>query len=463
MLALPNSAGSVPRSLAQSLTELPFGSQSQIRVQDGQLSAFFAYAGYDKQVGTVKYALRVLNNTPSVAYARLFVDARGTQVSAYPCDIEIAPFSMKDDVVPVRMDVTGPFDRAIVAVSSEDNYFTVEAPPPPRTRPNWLKWSALAAIPLFAMGVAAAAVPRILDVAAPQKALAGSTLQVPFQVSGLGTVEYDFQTHDGLRLAAGLADRSGVLNLVIPHGGEGSPYQLHIRMRSLYTSAQASAIISAVVPITARAKPVPAQDGASIQDLTVTPSAVVAGNTIVAKYAALAQSGMLYLVDTSGMTWAHAPMTLTGVTRMIVPQAAAGKNMRLVLDVHSGAAHQESSVGFTVMPSEESVAQAAPQATAAPVAAATVAPVTATLTLSSQVVSPGDTVTATVSGVHGDVRITLMSASGTTMAQGDADDSSGVTLNAPTVTTPTTFYVVATLTNGVAQQSIMKRLVVTPR
>jgi hypothetical protein len=57
----------------------------------------------------------------------------------------------------------------------------------------------------------------------------------------------------------------------------------------------------------------------------------------------------------------------------------------------------------------------------------------------------------------------LMSSGGATLAQGDAEDGTGVTLNAPNVSTPTTFFVVATLTNGVAQQSIVKRLVVTPR
>ncbi|HZZ65570.1 MAG TPA: hypothetical protein VFE17_08740, partial [Candidatus Baltobacteraceae bacterium] len=179
---------SLPRTLAQSLTELPFGSQTQIRVREGQLSAFLAYVGYDKHVGTAKYALRVLNNTPAPAYARLFVDVKGTQQSAYPKDIEVAPFSMRDDVIPIRMDVTGRFTRAIVAVSSEDNFFTVEAPPPPKEKPNWLKWCAVAAIPFVAGGAAQLYTPRILAVVAPSKALAGTALQVPFQVSGVGTV-----------------------------------------------------------------------------------------------------------------------------------------------------------------------------------------------------------------------------------------------------------------------------------
>ncbi len=456
-LALP--ASSVPRTLAQTLTELPFGSQSQIRVEDGQLSAFLAYAGFDKHVGTARYALRILNNSPVPAFARLFVDIRGKQIPAYPRDIEVAPYSMRDDIIPIRMDVTGPFDRAIVAVSSDQNYFTLEAPPPPRARTNWIKWCALAAIPLFGMGAAAACVPRILDVSAPQKAVAGTTLQVPYQVAGVGRVEYDFQTRDGLQIAAGLATSSGVLNLQIPRDGAGAPYTLHLRMRNAFALAQDSATIAAVVPATVRAKPVLAP-GASIQDLSVTPSPVAAGSSIAVRYATQGQDGDVFLLDASGMTWAHAPMSLSGLTKLVVPQAAAGRQMRVVLQVRRGKASAVSSVDVAVMPSQQPIAQASQsQAKRATPAAAP----SASLSLSSQVVSPGDTVTATVSGVHGDVRITLMSASGATLAQGDADESNGVTLNAPTVTTPTTFFVVATLTSGVAQQSIVKRLVVTPR
>jgi hypothetical protein len=449
---------SVPRTLAQSLTELPFGSQTQIRVRDGQLSAFLAYAGYDRHVGTVKYALRVLNNTPVAAYARLFVDSHGTQVPAYPCDIEVAPFSMRDDVIPVRMDVTGPFDRAIVAVSSEDHYFTIEAPPPPRRRPNWGRWCALAATPLFVMGAAAFYTPRILDVAAPQKAIAGTTLQVPFQVSGLGSVEYDFRTRDGLQLAAGLASSSGVLNLQIPARGAGAPYKLHVRMRNAFMRADTLATIAAVVPSVVHANP-PAQASALIQNLSVSPSPVMAGKDIAVRYSTNAQSGDIWVLDGSGTTWAHAPLSLYGSTQLTIPQAAAGREMRVVLHAQRGKDHAQSSVGISVMPDEQAVANVSPQQSAAPASP----PAAPELSLSSTVVSPGDTVTVRISGVHGDVRITLMSSTGATLSQGDADEDNGVTLNAPNVSTPTTFFVVATLTNGVSQQSIVKRLVVTPR
>lgn len=457
---------SVPRTLSQSLTELPFGSQTQIRVRDGQLSAFLAFVGYDKHVGTAKYALRVLNNTPSTAYARLFVDTRGTQQSAYPKDIEIAPYSMRDDVIPIRMDVTGPFDRAIVAVSADDNYFTVEAPPPPRERRPWLKWCALAAIPLCAGGAVQLSAPRILGVEAPPKALAGAILQVPYQVSGLGSVEYDVRTKDGLQLAAGIGSASGVLSVRIPANGAGAPYTLHVRMRNAVARVEASSTIAAVVPTTAAVKPSPVP-GALIQSLTAAPTPVVAGKTLAVRYVTQASSGDVFLVDADGTTWAHAPLSLYGSTSLTVPQSAAGREMRVILHAQRAAAHSEASVGVTVMPSTKVVAQhpaASDTSGTNPKPAPTTAPVAPALALSSQVVAPGDTVTATISGVRGDVRITLMSAGGETLAQGDADeDSGGVTLTAPSVTTPTTFFVVASLTSGVSQQSIVKRLVVTPR
>jgi hypothetical protein len=349
-----------------------------------------------------------------------------------------------------------------VAVSSDDNYFTVEAPPPPRERPNFIKWLAVAAIPVCAGGAAQFYTPRILDVEAPQRAVAGTTLQVPYQVSGFGSVVYDFRTHDGLQLSAGLTSQSGVLNLRIPPNGTGSPYTLHLHMRNFVLQTQDSITIAAVVPVTVKAKPA-AGPGALIKNLAVTPSPVSAGKSIVVNYAADAQSGDVFVVDAAGTTWARGAFSVSGSTRLDIPKAAAGRDMRVILHAQRGAQHAESSVAISVLPSPvvttQNTAATSPQSR--PAAPAPPAP--PALTLSSQVVSPGDTVTANISGVPGDVRITLMSASGATLAQGDADENSGVTLNAPNVSTPTTFYVVATLTSGVSQQTIVKRLVVTPR
>lgn len=462
MQLVPRATPPVPQTLAQSLTELPFGSQTQVRLRDGNLAAFLAYLAYDRRICVARYALRVLNNTPLAVRANLLVETRGVQRSAYPLAMDIAPFSMRDEIIPVRMDVTGWFDRAIVHVVSEESAFTVEAPPPPRQRQQWGKWAAAAIVPLLAIGTTQFCQPRVLDVAAPEKALAGSTIHVPYQVSGVGSVEYDFDTRDGLQLAAGLSGQSDVLTLQIPQDGVGAPYVLHVRMRNALAKAERIASIAALVPPKPKNSATAVPQGALIDNLAVSPSPATAGKDLVVEYATKAQSGDVWLLDASGATWAHAPLSVLGTTQLAVPPAAAGKEMRVVLHAQRGNQHAESSVAVTVMPSQQITAQAAQPAPAAKPAKHAAAS-TAQLQLSSQVVSAGETVTATITGVTGDVRVTLTNSYGGTMAEGNAGEGQGVTLNAPDVSSPTTFYVVATLTNGVAQQSIVKRLVVTPR
>lgn len=458
----------LPATIAQSLTELPFGSQAQVQTQEGRISAFLAYAGYDRSVGIVKYALRVLNNTSSTAQARLLIDVNGVQSDAYPRVFEIAPYSMRDDMIPVRFDETGPFDRAIIEVSSGDTYFTVEAPPPPPQPKQWKKWCAGALVPLAAAIAIDLAVPRVLAVAAPAKALAGTTVQVPFQVSGTGSVEYDFATKDGLQLAAGLASRSDVLKLPIPAHGAGNPYTLHVRMRNAFINSERTAVITAVVPkpaATVRPRAPQVDTSTLIGDLSVTPSPVHAGDMISVKYATLAQNGDVWLIGMDGRTWARAPLSTSGLTQLSVPQAGAGHDMRVVLHAQRGNVHAESSVGLTVLPSEQVAKDDAP-ATDAPAPSAThTAPLsTPTLSLDSQVVSPGDSVVVRVSGTHGDVNIKLTNAGGTTVAQGSISaDDGAISITAPNVSAVTTYFVVATYTAGVSEQSIVRRLVVTPR
>ncbi len=458
----------LPASIATSLTELPFGSQAQVQTQEGRISAFLAYAGYERSVRIVKYALRVLNNTRCTAQARLLIDVNGVQSDAYPRVFEIAPYSMRDDMIPVRFDEVGRFDRAIVEVSSGDTYFTVEAPPPPPQPKQWKKWCAAAVVPIVAAIAIDLAVPRVLAVAAPEKALAGSTVQVPFQVSGAGSVEYDFATKDGMQLAAGLASRSDVLKLPIPSHGAGAPYTLHVRMRNAFINSERTAVITAIIPKSAPiVRPRKPQLDAStlIGDLSVTPSPVHAGGMLTVKYATLAQSGDIWLIGMDGRTWARAPLSPAGFVQVSVPQAGAGHDMRVVLHAQRGNVHAESSVGLTVLPSEEIAKSNAPSTDSSGTNVAhEAAAATPTLSLDSQVVSPGDNVVVRVSGTHGDVQIKLENTSGGTVAQGSVSAQDGaISISAPSVSTVTTFFVIATYSAGVSEQSIVRRLVVTPR
>jgi hypothetical protein len=466
VLALSHS-NRLPATLAQTLTELPFGSQSQVQTAQGRISAFLGYAGYDRTVGVAKYALRVLNNSPRPARARLYIEVRGVQQNAYPLAFDIAPYSMRDDMVPVRLQDTGPFDRAIVEVRSEDTYFTVEAPPPPPQKRQWKKWCAAAFVPIAAACAIDLSLPRVLAIAAPTKALAGTSVQVPFQVSGVGSIEYDWATRDGLQLAAGLASRSDVLKLPVPAHGDGAPYTLHVRMRNPFFNAEQSATVAVTMPRrlpTARPRAVQPDAATLINDLTVSPSPVHAGDMVSIKYVTQAQSGDVWLVGMDGRTWARAPLSTSGVTELSVPQPTAGHDMRVVLHAQRGKTHAESSVGLTVLPSAAVASDGGAGGSAAAPQAKPASAVAPTLTLDSTVVSPGDNVVVRVSGTHGDVKITVMSAAGSTVEQGSVSQEDGaISITAPTVSSVTTFYVVATFTAGVSEQSIVRRLVVTPR
>jgi len=140
---------------------------------------------------------------------------------------------------------------------------------------------------------------------------------------------------------------------------------------------------------------------------------------------------------------------------MNIPQAAAGRKMRVVLHARNGATNAVSSVGILVLP-RTVTAEAADSGSAQ---AQTVG-----LDLSTAAAAPGDEVTVSIRGDHGDARISLNDAAGTTLETGDIPASqSAVTLTMPGVQTATTYYVVANLSAGVGEQSIVRKLVVAPR
>jgi hypothetical protein len=462
-LALPRPV-SLP-TLAESLHDLPFGSYAQIQTAEGRIAAFLAYVKRDRRLGTVQYALRILNNTPFEAHARLSVESRGQRISAYPLTLRVAPYSLRDDLIPVRVDVTGPFDRAIVEVVSETSEFTVDAAAPPEERPRWLRWTAIPAAAALVATCAAFSAPRVVALDVPPRAVGGTSVHVPYQVSGFGRVEYQFMTRDGVQLAAGLGSSAGVLILPIPSDAAGGPYVLHLWMRNALASSEQSATIKT----TAHAEPAqhmttPAQLPL-ISDLSVKPSIARAGSDVDVRYVTQAVKGDLFLVDASGRTWSRATLSPAGSSMLTIPQSAAGSDMRVVLYARRGTMHAQNAVNLSVLPdsriapgvsSAAHVAVSRPAPTAAPQASPVVS-------LDSQVVEAGETVVVRISGTHPDARIALMSTSGTTVAQGEIpDDGNAISIAAPEVNTVTPFYVSVAFTNGVSQQTVLRRLTVTP-
>ena len=129
--------------------------------------------------------------------------------------------------------------------------------------------------------------------------------------------------------------------------------------------------------------------------------------------------------------------------------------MRVVLHARNGSADAVSTLGILVQPGDEIKPDVAPAASkGGPLA----------LVLSATTVAPGDDVVVTLRGSHGDSRVSLTDAGGNVIEQGDVPaGQDAVTLSAPAVTAATTYYVVANVSSGVSEQSLVQKLVVAPR
>ncbi len=435
----------------------PFGTRARVALAQGDVEGGLALTGVDRRAGTAIYALRIANQSAAPLRAQmtcLRLRSRELPVLAYPLDVHVAPFSISETLLPVRLTEVGPYDRAIVKVSGADIAFTLEAPAPPHTngRKRWVKVLAASLVAILggAFG-AAVATPRIDLLAAPARAFAGAPLDIPYAFAGLGSMQYTLQTKDGRQLAAGLlTDRQGTLHFVLPRNS-GSQLVLAATLASPFGTAQASRLV-----LIAQAAPAakPAAIAPRIESFTVASPTVVAGAPLVVHYSTNAQSGQVWLIDETGRLWASAALFADGTTTLKVPQGAAGQKMRVVLHARNGAADTVSSLGVTVQPG----------AVVASNAAATSANTPLALVLSASSVAPGDDVTVTLKGNHGDSRISLTDAAGNTVEQGDVPaGQDAVTLSAPSVKTATTYYVVANISSGVSEQSLVQKLIVTPR
>lgn len=447
---------------SQSRTPM-YGTRAELALAGGEVEGCLALAGCDRRSATASYALRVDNQSEHPLRARMTcLLARGSTVLAYPLDVAIAPYSRCETLLPVRLDEIGHYDRAIVEVRGGNVAFTLEAPAPTR-RYRRFPWFG-AAISVLTLVVATAlcaglAAPHIVMLAAPMRVFAGSSIDVPYAFGGWGTLEYALRTLDGRQLRAGLAvAHQGTLRFNVP-AAAGREVALSVAVQGPFGLQSRVQRILITPPSPAIARP-PTVQPPRITSFALLSPVVHAGGTLSLGYVTNAQRGDIWLIDESGRLWARAPITPDGHTTIALPQGTAGLPMRAVLHARAGASDAVASLALTVLPS------ALVQDTPAPAAATAdaVPPAQATLTLSSSQAAPGDTITVSVDGTHGDTAISLSDAAGTTLEQGDIPSTqNAMTLTAPRVDSAKTFYVTAAISQGTSSQTLVRKLRVAPR
>lgn len=449
----------LPESRAKRQTQL-YGTRAQLAIGHGDVEGYLALAGCDRRAGTASYALRIVNQSEHLLRARMTcARLRGETILAYPLDIHIAPFSVSETVLPIRIADVGPYDRAIVQVAGGDVAFSLEAPAPPRSgkRSRWMLVTAASLVLTLGTAFAAAAsTPRLALLAAPDRALRGMTVDVPYAFGGWASMQYQLQTRDGRQLSAGLLQsHAGTLHFTVP-ATAGPNVVLSVDVRGPFgRQSRTEKIAISGAPAQ---KPQAAQQVTAphISEFSIATPIVRAGSDMEFTYTTDARDGDIWLIDDAGRLWARAPISPYGRTSLKVPQSAAGRQMRAVLHARNQKLDTVASVGVLVMPG--AIAPEVQSGTAAPKAP----PVG--MTLSTQQAAPGDLVTVMLDGAHGDARITMTDDSGQSVDQGDIPSTqSAATLTAPSVTQTTTFYVMASVSQGIGEQTIVRKLVVSPR
>ncbi len=449
-LALPDSHTRRPAPL--------YGTRAQLAAGSGDVEGYLALSGCDKRAGTADYALRIVNQSEHPLRARMScAKLRGENVLAYPLDIHIAPFSISETLLPVRVADIGPYDRAIVQVAGGNVAFSLEAPAPARIgkRPRWM--IAGAASVLLTLGTAfaaAASTPHLALLAAPNRAFGGKAVDVPYAFRGWASMEYQLQTRDGRQLSAGLIDaHRGTLHFTVPPTA-GPNVVLSVNVAGPFGRQSRTQNI-AIAAASARKRQTAVAAAPRVSEFAVATPLVHAGGTMRLTYTTDARDGEIWLIDDTGRLWARAPITSYGETLLQVPQGAAGREMRAVLHARGKNQDTVAAVGVMVMPGAIVPTAQAADAPKAP---------NAGMSLSTQHAAPGDVVTVMIDGQHGDARISMADGSGDPVEQGDIpSDQNAVTITAPDVTKTTTYYVMASITQGVGEQTVVRKLVVTPR
>jgi hypothetical protein len=444
-LAIPESYNGRPSA---------YGTRAHLTVPNGDIEGYLALAGCDKHAGTASYALRIVNQSENALRARMTcATLRGEVILAYPLDVQIAPFSVSETLLPVRIADVGPFDRAIVQVQGGSIAFSLEAPAPSHAtrRPRWIV--AVIAALLFTLACACAAAlstPRLALLAAPDRTAAGASIDVPYAFGGWAWLAYALQTHDGRQLSAGLIrDREGTIHFVVPRSA-GSDVVLSVNVTGPFGHISTQRSI-AIAPSPRRKVAHRLPGAATISAFAIGTPNVRAGQTLRVNYITNARDGEIWLIDEGGQLWAQtAVVPQAGQADINVPASAAGRQMRVVMHARNAGSDAVAAAVVTILPGDvdpQAVAQGGGNS----------------LNLSADHVTSGQIFTVTIGGAYAQASVTLTDGSGNQIQQGDiAPGHDAASLSAPVTAKTAAYYVTATVNQGVAQQTLVRKITVAP-
>ena len=305
---------------------------------------------------------------------------------------------------------------------------------------------------MLALGSAAAlraSLPRIAAFAVPPEALAGTTITAEYGASGTGRLAYSVAAPDGRRLQGGdLAERSGSIPIGIPVSNQPGAFTLQMVMSGPLGTVTETRVLNAIVG--------KGRGSAEIQDVSVKPVVARPGQTVDVAYAATGADGTI---------WEQQPFSHGGQTRLVVPAVSSPREMRVLVHVSKGRSIAQSMAGLVVVSGvgKPSMVEPAIAGDDNPAAQSTSDAANGTFEVLTPTVKSGGTIRVRILSPRNGMRIALNDGQSRevagTVVGAEADV---VTLQAPAVTVPTRYTVVASFTDGFGEESIVQPVTVAP-
>jgi hypothetical protein len=344
--------------------------------------------------------------------------------------------------------------------------------PQPSSHPRIRGWTAALPIGLLVAAVMSvvgffALRPRIVGLAVPNSAQAGSLVTISYRATGLGTADYTVLRPEGQTLMhAPLRLGTGTIALTLPKAPATQTYLLRLRAVNGLVSSTADYYIS--VPVAERtarrlrgivSAARPAADFPQIHSLALDRATLASGDGLGVYYDVAASSGTIALVDSaSHITYEKASLDASGHTSFTMPNIPVSRLLTIVLTAQRGTQTVQSRVGVNVVAANASPAPSTGDRVRANANGSFPSDLSAPRTVRSR-----QPIHVDVLGASGDAQVVLRDAGGSEFERRDVRaGQQRVEFTAPDVHTTTHFTLEATIPEGDGNETLVREIAVTP-
>jgi len=420
--------------------------------------------GYDARRRAATYELLLANDSVSPVAAYAYVDGRPSGGMVSWNALTIAPFAAIAVTLEIALgDKARPARRVVVEVHADMAQLTLDATPhevAPDTTFRHRGWAVAAVLAVLAIvGSFALVRPHIVALGAPQRAAAGSRIDVAYATTGAGSWNYRLQTPDGMQLRAGALDgRAGAFDVDLPASGTPQSYDLLVMGGGRLGSDMRTAHIVAY-PAARRAQATPT---VTIGALNVAREIVQSGAPIIATYRTDATSGSVQLVDGGGAVVSEAPLSSRGTATLVAPNVQRDEEFDVVLNARRGPATAQSSLGVVVRSSAPLYADPGQTNGTRPLQVAHDPPQgDAPFALPSAPIVGGGPIDIAIVNPREHMRITLATENGTELASANVEPGRpSIQLDAPAVSQDTKYLIEAAYPSAIGEETVIRPIVV---